>query len=93
MFNNKFHRQIDGVPLGPLLDPALANIFKRAFENKRLKDCTHDLKPVFNRRCVHGVFLLCLSLDHAGRVKEYLLYNHPNINISLETEKDGCLSF
>ena len=50
MFNNKFHRQIDGVPLGPLLGPALANIFKRAFENKRLKDCTHDLKPVFNRR-------------------------------------------
>ena len=71
MFNNKFRRQIDGVPLGPLLGPALAKIFKRAFENKRLKDCIHGLKPVVNRRCVHGVFLLCLSLDHARKVKEY----------------------
>ena len=49
MFNNKFYKQIDGVAMGSLLGPALANIFMCNFENKWLKDCPHSLKPVFYR--------------------------------------------
>ena len=34
MFNNKFYKQIDGLVMGSLLRPPLANIFMCSFENK-----------------------------------------------------------
>ena len=34
MFNNKFHKQINGVARGSPLGQALANIFMCSFENK-----------------------------------------------------------
>ena len=33
------------------------------------------------------------SPDHADKFKEYLSSKHPNINFSIEKEKDGCLPF
>ena len=33
------------------------------------------------------------SPDHADKFKEYLSSRHPNINFSIEKEKDGCLPF
>ena len=58
------------------------------FENKWLKDCPHSLKPVFYKR-----YVLFSSLDQAGKFKKYLSSKHPNINLSLEKENEGCLSF
>ena len=46
-FNNKFYKQIDGVPMGSPLGPALANISMYSFENKLLIDCPQSLKPIF----------------------------------------------
>ena len=50
VFNNKFYKQIECVAIGFPLGPALANIFMCSFESKWLKDCPHNLKPVFYRR-------------------------------------------
>ena len=93
MFNNKFYQQIDGVATGYALGPALANIFMCSFENKWPKDCPLDLKPVFYRWYVDEIFVLFSFLDFAEKFKIYLSSKHPNINFSLEKEKDGRLSF
>ena len=82
IFNSKFYKQIDGVAMGSLLGPALANIFMCSFENKWLKDCHNCLTSVFYRQYVDDIFVL---------FKELLSSKQPNINFSLEKEKDGRL--
>ena len=73
--------------------PALANIFMCSFESILLRDCPNDFKHVFYRCYVDDIFVLFSSLDHADKFKEYLCSKHPNINFSIEKEKDGCLPF
>ena len=63
-----------------------------SFESKWLQDCPNDFKPVFYRRYVDDIFALLSSPDHADKFK-YLSSKHPNINFSIEKEKDGCLPF
>ena len=92
-FNSKFYKQIDGVAIGTPLGPALANVFMCSFENKWLKVYPHSLKPVFYKRYVDYIFVLFSSLNQAEMFKKYLSPKNPNINFSLEKEKDGRLSF
>ena len=93
MFNNKYYKQVDGVAMGSPLGPALAKIFMCSFESKWLRDCANDFKPVFYRRYVDDIFALFSFPDHADKFKEYLSSKHPNINFSIEKEKDSCLPF
>ena len=93
MFNNKYYKQVDGVAMGSPLGPALANIFMCSFENKWLRDCPNDFKPVFYRRYIDDIFVLFSSPDHADKFREYLSSKHPNIKFSIEKEEDGCLPF
>ena len=64
-----------------------------SFESKWLRDCPNDFKPVFYRRYVDDIFALFSSPDHADKFKECLSSKHPNINFSIEKEKDSCLPF
>ena len=50
MFNTKYYKQVDGVAMGSLLSPALANIFMCSFESKWVRDCPNGFNPVFYRR-------------------------------------------
>ena len=59
-----------------------------SFENKRLKDCPHSLKPVFYRLYVDDIFVLFFSLDQAEKFIKCFSSKHPNINFSLEKEND-----
>ena len=93
MFNNKYYKQVDGVAMGSLLGPALANIFMSSFESKCLRDCLNDFKPMFYRRYVDDIFVLFFSPDHADKFREYLLSKHSNIKFSTEKDEDGCLPF
>ena len=93
MFNNKYYKQVDGVAMGYPLGPALANIFMCSFENKWLRDCPNDFKPVFYRRYIDDIFVLFSPPDHADKLREYLSSKHPNIKFSIEKEEDGCLPF
>ena len=89
MFNNKYYKQVDGVPMGYPLGPALANIFMCSFESKWFRDCPNDFKPVFYRRYIDDIFVLFSSPDHADKFREYLSSKHRNIKFSIEKEEDG----
>ena len=93
MFNNKCHKQVGGADMGSPLGPALANIFMCSFEIKWPRGCSNDFKPVFYRRYADDIFPLFSSPDHADKFKEYLSSKHPNINFSIEKEKDSFLTF
>ena len=76
IFNSKYYKQVDGVAMGSLLGPALANIFMCSFESKWLRDCPNDFKPVFYRCYIDDIFVLFSSPDHAYNsfFREYNLY-------------------
>ena len=55
--------------------------------------CPYGFKHVFYRRCVDDIFALFSSPDHADKIKECLSSKHPNINFSIEEDKDSSLQF
>ena len=60
LFDNKCYSQIDGVTMGSLLGPTLANIFLFYQESNWLNDYPKDLKPVYYKRYMgnmHSFFL------------------------------------
>ena len=48
---------------------------------------------MFYRRYADDIFALFSSPDHADKFQEYLSSKHPNINVSVEKNEDGCLLF
>ena len=62
-----------------------------SFENKWLKECPHSLKPV----SIDGMLMTYLySFFHSIiKFEKYLSSKHPNINLLLEKENNGRLSF
>ena len=92
-FNSKYYKQVNGVAIRSPLHLVLVNIFMCGFESNWLRDYPNDFKPVFYRRYVGDIFVLFPSPDYADKFKKYLLSKNPNINFSIEKEKDGCLPF
>ena len=79
-FNNKFYIQVDGVPMGSLLGPILANIFLSHHEENWLNKCLIESKPNFYRRYVGDIFVLFESFESAYSFREYMSSKHQNIN-------------
>ena len=92
-FNSKYYKQVNGVAIRSPLHLVLVNIFMCGFESNWLRDYPNDFKPVFYRRYVGDIFVLFPSPGYADKFKKYLLSKNPNINFSIEKEKDGCLPF
>ena len=46
-FDGKIYKQTDGVAMGSLLGPSLANAFLCFHEQIWLSDCPEDFKPVY----------------------------------------------
>ena len=92
-FDGKFYEQCDGVAMGSLLGPTLANVFMCHFENIWLENCPSHFKPILHRRFVHDKFLLFRSKDHVDKFTNYLNKQHKNIKFTSEIEKNGSLSF
>ena len=90
--HNKY-KKVDGLAIGSPLGSVLTNVFMCSLETKWLRDCPNDFKLLYYRRYVDDIFTLFFSPDHADKFKEYLSSKHPNINCSIVTEIDGCLSF
>ena len=91
--NNKFYIQVDGVAMGSLLGPILANIFLSHHEENWLNKCPIKFKPSFYRRYVDDIFVLFESSESADSFREYMSSKHQNINFTVEKENVGSLSF
>ncbi|XP_046382334.1 uncharacterized protein LOC124153280 [Ischnura elegans] len=91
-FRGEFYEQTDGVAMGSPLSPAIANFFMEDFEERALS--TAKIKPKYYFRYVddtfivwpHGQETLPAFLQHMNSL-------HPNIQVTMEMEKDGCLPF
>ena len=64
LFDQEFYKQLDGVAMGLLLGPTLANVFLCYHESIWLQYCPSEFKPVIYRRYVDDIFLLFLSKHH-----------------------------
>ena len=57
LFDGEFYKQIDGVAMGSLLGPTLANIFLYFHEQIWLDNCPVEFKRVIYKRFVDDTFL------------------------------------
>ena len=86
--------QIDGVSMGSLLGPYLANVFLSYHENTWLENCPRSFKPIYYRRYVDDCFLLFCSPEHINLFLNFLNQQHANIKFSSEIETPNkTLSF
>lgn len=92
-FNNDLYKQVDGVAMGSPLGPTLANAFLCFYEDRWLKDCPVDYKPIYYSRYVDDCFLVFKESSHASRFLEYLNSKHRNIKFTIEQEENGQLPF
>ena len=58
IFDFLLYKQIDGVAMGPPLDPTLANAFLCHYEKEWLENCPSLFKPIVYKRYVDDIFVL-----------------------------------
>ena len=93
LFDQEFYKEHDGVAMGSLLGPALANVFLCYHENILLQNCPSKFKPVIYRRYVDDTFVLFRSKHHVGKFRNCLNLQHRNIKFISETENENSISF
>ena len=67
LFDDKYYKEIDRVPMVSPLEPNLANIFLSYLEQIWLKNCPCEFKLSIYKRYVDDTFLLFRSKDHIER--------------------------
>ena len=91
--DKKYYKQCDGVAMGSLLVPTLANVFLCHFESIWLENCPNQFKPVVYIRYVDDTFLLFCSAEHIENFKRCLNKQHKDIAFTSEIEQNSSLSF
>ena len=89
IFNSKFHNQIDGVAMGSLLAPVLANIFMGFHKSKWLNEYNLN-KPKFYLRYVHDILA---AFDNEQDSLNFLNNRHPNIKFTIEKQINHSIAF
>ena len=92
-FEGKIYKQMDGVAMGSLLGPTLANAFLYFDEQIWLNECPDELKPAYYRRYADGVFVLFHSPNHLQKFKNYLTSKHRSIRFTGEKEQSSSMPF
>jgi hypothetical protein len=90
LFNDQLYKQADGVAMGSPLGPIFADIFMSSLEKRALSDI-NDLH--YYRRYVDDTIIICRDADHVSRIQSRLNSLHPNIEFTIENEKDNALAF
>ena len=70
ILDRKFYEQCDGVAMGSLLGPTLANVFMRCFESICLENCPPYFKPIVYRRFVDDTFLVLSNKGSCWKIKK-----------------------
>ena len=68
IFDNSLYRQIDGVAMGSLLGPTLANAFSYHYEKEWLDSCPIEFKPKLYKRYVDDIFVMFQYRDHVKKL-------------------------
>ena len=89
-FNNKIYKQIDGVAMGSLLGPALANIFVGYQEEKLFID---NNQPLIYFRYVDDTFAMFEDELNCNRFLKQLNSLHQSLNFTHQKEVNGKLPF
>ncbi|XP_071445600.1 uncharacterized protein [Hetaerina americana] len=90
LYNGKFYEQVEGVPMGSPLSPAIANFYMENFEERALR--TAPLRPKYFFRYVDDTFIVWPHGSEA--LTEFLSHmNHPNIQLTMETATNNSLPF
>ena len=74
--NNKSYIQVDGVAMGFLLGPIMANIFLSLHEENWLNKCSIEFKGSLYRGYVDDIFVLFGSAESAHSFCEYISSKH-----------------
>ena len=88
--NEHMYCQKDGVAMGSLLGPVLANIFMGYLERKYM---TQNEKPLLYYRYVDDCFILFRSKEECMKMFEEFNNLHQSISFTMEEEQNGCLAF
>ena len=87
LFNNKLYQQHDGVSMGFLLVPTLANFFLAHIKNKLLGKQS-DFHPKLYSRYVDNIFAVFYNSDHCTKFVDLLNSQHNNIKFTVELLSD-----
>nr|CAH8872006.1 unnamed protein product [Trichobilharzia regenti] len=90
VFNNLYHRQVDGIAMDSPLGPILAD-FVAKFKNRRVKVITKELDMYY--RYVHDAFFF---VSRSANLDELLIKFsniHPSLTFTCEEEQDNKLHF
>ena len=89
-FNNNMHRQVDGIAMGSLLGPALANIFVGYQEAQLFKIAK---KPLVYFRYVDGTFAVFNKEEDCNTFFIHLNFLHPSLRFTYKKESNHSLPF
>ena len=92
LFNGKVFDQIDGVAMGSLLAPVLANLFLGHHEKIWLKNYQGP-SNLFYRRYVDDIFCVFDNENDAKLFFDFISSQHPNIKFTIEKETNKVLAF
>ena len=91
-FDKDLYKQHNGVGMGSLLGPTLANGFPCFHENIWLQNCCSEFKPVIYRRYVDDTFLLFRLKHDIKKLRNYLNRQHKNIRFTSEIDNEIYIS-
>jgi len=88
-FNNKYYKQIKGLPMGNILSPLLADLYMHVFINDRLYEIKDRLY-----RYVDDLFVITkMSKNELESYVAHLNSGRSSIKLTCEYEKNGQLNF
>ena len=87
-FDNTIYRQIDGVAMGSLLGPALANIFVEYYEKKLFSEIS---KPAVYFRYIDDTFVIFQNEKESEEFLIRLNGLHSSLQFTFEKEKNNSL--
>ena len=93
IFDGKYYKQKDGVAMGSLLGPTLANVFLCNLEEQWMSDCPIDYKSISHRRYVDDTFLLFASELYITKLFIYMYSKHRNIKFTVDRVENNALFF
>ena len=88
MYNSKFYEHLDGISMGSLLGPTLANFFLKSLEKKIFDDETIDL-PKLHLRYIDDVYAVFENDGTCEKFLKVLNSKHENIRFTMEKSTDA----